>query len=655
MIAERLLALGEAGAAGLYEESERSLFYRKALGLRRYYETCPLPPYRGGRLYPSGAVWTPHYLDGLPLDLAGLKTRDAALAAQIRSDFLRYEPTVPPEHTVAGDMYTHSMPHYERVLREGLSSYRARIAKIGDRDMREGLLHLTDGVAAYAARCADHVSASGGGADLAAALRRVPMEPARDFYEAVVGWNFLLYLDHCDNLGCVASGLSPWWKGEDTSVLLGELFDNLDANDGYSMALGTDSGPLALRCLEASRGRRRPMIELFVDEDTPEEVWETAFRVVRSANGQPAFYNPRALLGGLMRRFPALREEDARRFCGGGCTEAMIAGLSNVGSLDAGINLPLLLERCIRDSLGKSADFEAFLDRYLAVVSDTVDEVTREIAASQKSRAALMPLPMRTLLVDDCIDRGLDFNNGGARYMWSVVNFAGLVNVVDSLLVIRDFFFRERRYTPEDFAEKLRAEDPALLEAARRHPVCFGRDDPDANALAGRVSRAIFSLLDDKKPHFGMGFLPASIQFNSQVAAGRHVGATPDGRAAGAPLCDSLGAIFGKDEKGPTALLNSVTSLDLGRALGVPVLNFNVTPDFRDEVLRALILGYMARGGIQIQITCVSRAMLEDALRRPELHRNLVVRVGGYSEYFCRLSGDLQQMILNRTIQNETK
>ena len=654
MIAECLRSLGEAGAAGLYEEPDRSLFYRKALGLRRYFETCPLPPFRGTRLYPSGNVWTPHYLDGMPLDLAALEQKDADLAARIRGDFLRYRSSVPEEHTVAGNMYTHSMPHYERVLREGFSSYRTRIAEIGDLDLREGLLHLTDGIGAYAARCADLVSSSGGNTALAAALRRVPMEPARDFYEAVVGWNLLLYLDHCDNLGCVASGLSFWWKGEDAMELLGELFDNLDANDGYSMAIGTDSGPLALQCLEASRGRRRPMIELFVDEDTPAEIWEKAFQVVRSANGQPAFYNPKALLGGLMRRFPVLREEDARRFCGGGCTEAMIAGLSCVGSLDAGINLPLLLERCLYADLASSRDFEDFLSRYLSSVSDTVDAVTREISASQARRAELMPLPMRTLLVDDCIEKGLDFNNGGARYMWSVVNFAGLVNVVDSLLVVRDFIFRERRYAPEAFLEKLRSSDAAFLSEARLHPVCFGRDDSEANALAGRVSSAVFSLLDDRKPHFGEGFLPASIQFNTQAAAGRHVGATPDGRAAGTPLCDSLGAIFGKDERGPTALLNSVTSLDLGRALGVPVLNFNVKPDFRDDVLRALILGYMERGGIQMQITCVSREMLEDALRRPELHRNLVVRVGGYSEYFCRLTGDLQQMILNRTIQNET-
>ena len=173
------------------------------------------------------------------------------------------------------------------------------------------------------------------------------------------------------------------------------------------------------------------------------------------------------------------------------------------------------------------------------------------------------------------------------------------------------------------------------------------------NEFSNKVSSDIYSMLDDKKPAIGEGFLPASIQFNTAANQGRYIDATPDGREKGAPLCDSLAAILGKDVKGPTALLNSVTSLNLERALGVPVLNFNITPDFKDEILKSLILGYMKQGGIQMQITCLSREMLEEAYRNPEDHKNLVVRVGGYSDYFYRLSDELKRMIINRTIQNE--
>ena len=171
------------------------------------------------------------------------------------------------------------------------------------------------------------------------------------------------------------------------------------------------------------------------------------------------------------------------------------------------------------------------------------------------------------------------------------------------------------------------------------------------NAFARELSSKIYSMTETGRPCFGEGYLSASIQFGSQAAAGKNIGATPDGRAAGAPLCDSLAAIFGKDTEGPTALLDSVTSLDLARALGVPVLNFNIARDCNDGILRALILGYMSRGGIQLQITCASRAELLDAYEHPERHANLIVRVGGYSEYFHRLSRELQRMVVDRTIQ----
>ena len=651
------LKIGEYGAAGMYEEPDRSLFYRKSLGIRRFYENCEMAIYNGEYLYPSGVVNTgmcirPHYLSGMQMDYAKVAEKNSDAAKVFADDFAKFKSSVPPEHTVAGNMYTHSMPNYERILKEGLLSYIPRIEKMKDEDMREGLIHIIEGIKTYIDRSVKYLESVHADKKLIEALKKVPLHPADNLYEALVSWNFILYLDNCDNLGCVASGLYPYYKGEDVTDILKNLFDNLDANCGYSMALGTDYSPLTLQCLEASKGKRRPMIELFVDENTPDEIWKKAFEVIRTSNGQPAFYNPSVLLGGLKERFPVITDEDLQKFCGGGCTEAMLAGLSNVGSLDAGINLPLILENVIRENLPKVNSFEMFYNKYISEVEKTVLTVTEEIQNSQKLRAEYNPLPMRTLLVDDCIDSGLDYNNGGARYKWSIINFAGMINVIDSLLVIRDFVFTDQLYTADEFMNKLADNDQDFLKRARAHSVSFGNDDADANSFAEKISSDIYSMLDDKKPYLGEGFLPASIQFMSQAEAGRNVGATPDGREAGAPLCDSLAAVFGKDTKGPTALLRSVCSLNLNRALGVPVLNFNINPDFKDEILKALILGYMKQGGIQIQITCLSREILEEAYRNPELHKNLVVRVGGYSEYFYRLSDELKRMVIERTIQH---
>ena len=656
MISERFISLGEYGGAGMYEEPERSLFYRKSLGIRRFYENCKLAAYNGELLYPSGIVPNdmsifPHYFRGMPMNRNAMIEKDKELAGIYEADFDRYRSTVPWEYGVAGNMYTHSMPNYERVLKEGFLSYIPRIEKIEDKDMREGLLHVIEGIRNYISRCAEYLTRVGADERLISALQKVPLYPAENIYEAIVAWNFILYLDNCDNLGCVASGLCPYYNGEDVTELLRNLYDNLDKNGGYSMALDASCTPLTIQCLEASKGKRRPMIELLVDDTTPDEVWQKAFEVIRTNNGQPAFYNKQVYRKGLKNRFPVIRDEDINKFCGAGCTETMLAGLSNVGSLDAGINLLLILENTIYTKLSSSKSFDDFYDHYMNAVQAVIKKVTDEISNSQIARAKYNPLPMRTLLIDDCIDIGLDFNNGGARYKWSIINFAGMINVIDSMLVIRDCVFNEKLYDKDRFIELLKSNDSELLMRARNHSVSFGNDNKAANDFSNKISTDIFSMLDDKKPAIGEGFLPASIQFNSQASAGKNIGATPDGREKGAPLCDSLAAIFGKDTAGPTALLKSVASLDLQRALGTPVLSFNIAPDFKDDILKSLILGYMRLGGIHMQITCVSHKMLTEAYEDPDMHKNLVVRVGGYSEYFHRLSDDLKRMIINRSIQ----
>lgn len=334
MIMKKLCDIGEYAAAGLFEKPQGSLFLRKAMGLRRFYENCSIPQYNGKPLYPSGRLIAPNYLNGLAVDWQKLEAEDEEAIELIKKEFCCYRSSVPAEHSVAGNMYTHSMPNYERILKEGFLSYIPRIERMEDKNMCEGLLHLISGIECYIKRCVEYLESVGADDKLVSALKQVPLKPARDIYEAVVAWNFVLYLDNCDNLGCVATGLYPYYEGEDITVLLRNLFDNLDENNGYSMALGTDYNVLTLQCLEAVKGKRRPMIELFVDENTPNDIWQKAFESIRTSNGQPAFYNPNVLLGGLQKKFKSIRDEDIKKFCGGGCTETMLAGLSNVGSVD---------------------------------------------------------------------------------------------------------------------------------------------------------------------------------------------------------------------------------------------------------------------------------------------------------------------------------
>ena len=651
---ESFAALGEYMAAGMYEDPDRSVFYRLSKGLRRYWEGCALPPYEGKPLYPSGpldksAAVIPCFMAGVQMS-GDFAEAHPALARAFRDDFKKYESFVPYVHTVGTDMALHSLPYYERVLSEGLLSYIPRIEKIEDTEMRDGLLEIIAGIRNYLARAVSYLESVGAEEKLIAALRQVPLFPARNVYEAILSWNFVMYLDGCDDLGCVASGIKPYHKGENVVPLLENLYDNLDINNGYSMALHCEDTDLTLQCLEASKGRRRPQVELLVDESTPDVIWQKAFECMRTCNGQPAYYNKQVLYKGLSKRVPAIRPEDLSLFCGVGCTESSLSGLSNVGSGDTGINLLWILSNYIFTHLSDAEDFEAFYAGYLAEVRGQTDHVLEAISKSQLSRAKHAPLPMRTLLVDDCIDKGLDFNNGGPRYCWSLVYFAAISNVLDSLLVIRDLVFRDRTYTKKEFARNLFNNDEAFLEICRRHPVHHGIDDPEANALAKRLTTDLYSYLDGKKPAIGEAFIPAAIMFRSMAIHGKNTPATPDGRRAGEPLADSLGAVLSKDTKGPTALLNSVTSMDLARALGIPVLNMRIDPSISDQNMKALVLGSMASGGIQMQVTCIDPKILMEAYENPELHRNLVIRVGGYSDYFYNLSDDLKRMVIARNV-----
>lgn len=653
---EKFLSVGEYAAAGLYEDVEASLFERKARGIRRYLENCPLNSYNNELLYPSGEILRdclvhPFYWEGIRIPYEEIKEKSLELSERLKQDFGRYISLVPKNHIVAGDMYTHSMPNYARIISEGLDSYEERVKHMHNESLKKGLTDVIEGIRVYHNRCLDYLKTTGIAAQLTDALEQVPFKPARNIYEAIVCWNFVLYLDDCDNLGPLVTVLAPYYKGEDIRDILSNLFKNLDDNNGYSMSIFNECTPLAVQCLEAVQGKRRPMIELFVDENTPDEIWKAAFKSIRTGNGQPAFYCEQ-MVDKLMERFPEIRQEDKHLFCGGGCAESMFGGLSQVGSLDAGINLLLIFESTMHDKLQISKSFAEFTEYYLSDVRKVVLDVTNRIRTSQKLRSEEQPAPMRTLLVDDCIDNETEYYNGGARYNWSIVNFAGLINVIDSMLYIKEHIYDKADITPEEVVNKCDSNDRGFLHNCRKTELHYGTDIPEANEFSRMLSTTIFSYLDEQETYYGSGFIGASIQFNSQVEAGKAIGATPDGREANSTLCDSLAAIFGKDDQGPTALLKSVAAIDMKKLIGTPILNFNFTSEFDDNILKSLILGYFKLGGYQIQVTCASKETLLEAYENPEMHRNLVVRVGGYSEYFNRLSDEQKRMIIDRTIQN---
>ncbi|MBE5766133.1 MAG: hypothetical protein E7335_02995 [Clostridiales bacterium] len=650
-IKNRLEAMGEFYAAGLFEEPEKPRFKRFSRAMRRYLENYNLPAYDGGPLYPCGTseqkMAIKHcYSYTVSADYGRLYKEDAEVAKRVDKFLSAYRPSVVWGHTVGGIMYTHSHPNFRRIVREGLDSYEERVSKMKDTDMRDGLLDVLCGIRHLHGRALQAVRETAPDSELYKALQKVPFKPADTLYEAIVCWNFIYYMDGCDNVGRPDADLIDFYKGEDVTEILRCFFKNVDANNGWSGALGPDYNALTVQCLRAIKGLRRPSLELRVTKDMPQEVWDAALDSIYAGGGSPSLYNEEAYQNTLADLFPHIPAEDRLCFSGGGCTETMLVGMSNVGSLDAGINVAAIFEKVMREALPEAQSFEAFYGAFLEEYCRQANIVFDGISESQKNRAEFMPQVMRTLLIDDCIDSEKEYNAGGARYYWSVVNMAGIINVVDSLLVINRLVFADNAMSGAELLKRMdEGEDFKRFSNVARH----GVDNEEANAMAARVSGDLCAVFEGKTPYLGGKFLPSSIQFTTYADAGRGIGATPDGRKNGAPLCDCIGALQGNDIQGVTALLNSAASLCQAKLIGTPVLNVRLDAAKISKALQPLVKGYFDKGGMQMQVTCVSREDMLDAREHPEKYPNLVVRIGGYSEYFTRLSPELQQTVIDRT------
>jgi formate C-acetyltransferase len=182
----------------------------------------------------------------------------------------------------------------------------------------------------------------------------------------------------------------------------------------------------------------------------------------------------------------------------------------------------------------------------------------------------------------------------------------------------------------------------------------FGNDDPYVDSIGREILEYAWRELYSHQPPRGGRYLASCILFATYGASGQHVGATPDGRPARQPLVDSVGAVAGRDTHGPTALLNSVASLPLRLAVGTPVLNIRLHKSLLQgkrnlAKVAAMVRAFFGKGGLQIQVSVISKEDMLAAMKEPEKHGDLIVRIGGYSEYFTRLSRELQKTVVART------
>ncbi|UCH33352.1 MAG: hypothetical protein JSV65_12300 [Armatimonadota bacterium] len=694
--ARALEAHGQHFAAGFLAGGDVSIPMRHARGIANYLGKCELPTYRGEPLYPANrSIWTDpapqllwhHYVALDATFNSGLASEKAAAAAGPveRSAFEKAQRFC--ESYPRGGGYTHSIINFGRALSEGLDAYEARIRErlAAGEDAEKQELHRAlllvleavdryrERVAGYLAECSfsDHTQERNRQRLAAAYDSRLPMRPARGFFEAIVSTIFLYALDGSDDLGRFDQFMGPYYRDDlaagqttpdEARELIRELWRYVDACCGWNVAIGGStrdgqeaSNDVTVLCLQAARGMRRPNLAIRLRRDTPQCIWDAVADTLAAGTGLPALYCEENYLRALDLAQLNLPDDDKRDFAFGGCTEIMIHGRSCVGSLDGDFNVVKTLEDSLHHHLPVCATFDDFLAAFEGDLRAGIAGLTAQVCRNQEVRGAYHPQLIRTLLIDDCIDRGKNYYNGGARYNWSVINIVGLSNAVDSLAAVRKAVYEDERVTASGLLDALRANFEGH-EGLRKHlEQCprYGNDDAEVNALANRLSGFVYREFKRYAPWRGGKFLCGTLMFTTYGWFGKPVGATPDGRLAGTPVADSAGPVQGRDTHGPTAMLRSVTSLQQLHAPGTLVVNIRLsqelfnTPEGRAK-LQSLIRTYFDLGGMQLQVNVVDQEVLRDAIAHPERHGDLIVRVGGYSEYFNALDDDLKRTILER-------
>jgi len=649
--------IGEPFAAGLLEYSEGPLPMTYCRAYRRYYETCPIVYRAGAPLFPAGITTHPyatvmadgtetqtyvypHYAHQYWINWPRLEQKDAHAAAIMREYATRFR--------YAGE-WNHSMLNYKRILAEGIDGYEQRILAKNDSDFRTALLDLIAGLRTYHRRALEALPDMGAPQELLDALKNVPFSPAQTAYEAIVALNFCLSLDGWDNVGRLDSILAPYHKGEDLRPWLRCMMISMQENDRWSITLGPDYSDVTRQALEASVGLARPLTQLRVTDEMPEDLWELAAKRILEGGGQPAFYNEKAIQERLMGRIPHLTKTDALEFSGGGCTETAFAGCTYSGGTDDNINVLQIFEKYMHEQLPRAKTFEEFYENFVTLLHAEQDTQMSTINDYWNRRAKTCFAPIRTLFIDDCIDRETGWMQGGARYTFSIHSDSGMPNTIDSLLAIRHLVYEEKRYTPEQFLALLTAEDPTFFAELKTCPA-YGAGDTRADALAKDLTTRFYEHYLTGKLDLGLGFFPTAHQFTRHIREGAHVGPTPDGRHAGMPEADSLAAVNGKAVKGPTVMLTGAACYEQKDIYGMAVTNLSITRKYPPQVIRALVEGYFALGGTQLQITAVDRQTLLEAREDPDSHRDLIVRVGGYSDYFRNLTDQLKDAVIARTL-----
>lgn len=415
----------------------------------------------------------------------------------------------------------------------------------------------------------------------------------------------------------------------------------------------------------------QPLLSMRYAKGMDDGLWEETLRVIEIGNGFPALFNDEAII--TAREKAGVSADDAWDYAIVGCVEPCIQGMEYSNTEQMRLNWPMVLELMLHGgsalvsgcslglqnprALDSVADFDDLLSWFKDELAWQIRRAAHSVNVIDSVYHKAYPSIFLSATLEDCIARGKDAGDTGAKYRFSTFSNTGMANAVDSLLAIRKIVFEEKLVTLPDFADIL-AEDFEGCEGIRAYAQnrCpkFGNDGAEADGLMQELVDYASGIITGIENSRGFHFLPGYYSVYHHAAMGWLTGAGADGRHARVSLSNALSPVQGVDVNGPTAVINGVTRCDHSQFGNGMVLDLKFSPSFfRNPVhranFRALIDTYFDRGGMEIQINVIDRETLVAAQREPEKYKNLIVRVSGFSAYFVTLNPTLQDEIIART------
>jgi pyruvate formate-lyase/glycerol dehydratase family glycyl radical enzyme len=456
-----------------------------------------------------------------------------------------------------------------------------------------------------------------------------------------------------------------------TAAESGTYTDFAQINTGGLMPDGSDGvNELTYLILDVIEEMRilQPSSSIQVSEANPDAFIKRAGRIIRTGFGQPSAFNADLIVQELVRQGKSI--VDARSGGSSGCVEVGAFGKESY-ILTGYFNMPKVLEIALNNGVdprtgrkigidtGDPAGFASFDELFAAYKRQLRYFIDIKIDGNDRVERLYgerMPAPFLSILIDDCVAKGRDYNDGGARYDTSYIQGVGLGTITDCMTAIKYHVFDRESLKMEELLGALRCDFEGcerLRQMLLNRTPRYGNDDDYADDVMKRLFEAYFTAIDGRPNTKGgtyrINLLPTTVH----VYFGSVTGATPDGRRATQPLSEGVSPVQGADRKGPTAVLRSVAKMDHVRTGGT-LLNMKFTPQVLEDEMGldkfvSLIRTYFKLGGHHVQFNVVDAATLRAAQEDPARHRDLVVRVAGYSDYFCDLGRALQDEIISRT------